>query len=466
MRDRSRDRTDDAPPEAAVERGLARLGGLARDAGSREVPEAWRERVLTALERESPRREVRSSPSGQGRPPERRARSRSAVRAISLLAACLALVLVATGAVVRFRQEAPLAYTVDDATSAPSDVRAGPAGAVARFGDGTVIGFAPGARGRVVDVTARGAQVRVDEGKVHFAVVHRPGAEWTVEAGPFTIAVTGTEFDVLWAREHLDLVMQVGTVSVRGPLTPQGVALHGGQHLVVDVTRGEMSIAESLPLPGASASPPLAPSASAAPDEPPQAPPDPASDTSTKRSPSAPPTSHPPASVSAPAAAPGPTDSKGPAPPSFRDRVARGDFAAVITEAEARGVDTVVGTGSLADVAALADAARYAGRGDLAQRALLAERSRFAGSPEARSAAFLLGRMAETSSPATAVRWYDTYLTESPDGSLAAEALGRKMRAVKAASGARASRPIAAEYLQRYPRGAFAQAAKEILASP
>jgi hypothetical protein len=167
-----------------------------------------------------------------------------------------------------------------------------------------------------------------------------------------------------------------------------------------------------------------------------------------------------------PPAAPEPTDSLAPAPPSFRDRVARGDFAAVITEAEARGVDTVVGTGSLADIAALADAARYAGRADLARRALLAERSRFSGSPEARSAAFLLGRMAEQSSPATAVDWYDTYLTESPEGSLAAEALGRKMLAVRAASGAGASRPIAAEYLRRYPRGAVAQIAREIVASP
>jgi hypothetical protein len=146
--------------------------------------------------------------------------------------------------------------------------------------------------------------------------------------------------------------------------------------------------------------------------------------------------------------------------------VARGDFAAVITEAEARGVDAVIDAGSLADVAALADAARYAGKDDLARRAMLAERSRFAGSSEARSAAFLLGRMVETTHPAAAVGWYDTYLTESPDGSLAAEALGRKMVAVKASSSAAASRPIAVEYLRRYPRGAFAPAAKEILAGP
>jgi hypothetical protein len=152
------------------------------------------------------------------------------------------------------------------------------------------------------------------------------------------------------------------------------------------------------------------------------------------------------------------------APPSFSERVTHGEFAAVITEAEARGIDTVLDTGSLADVQALGDAARYTGKSDLAQRALLAVRSRFAASAEARSAAFLLGRITEPGSPAAAVRWYDTYLAESPHGPLAPEALGRKMLAVKASSSAAAARPFAAEYLQRYPRGAFAEAAGEILA--
>jgi ferric-dicitrate binding protein FerR (iron transport regulator) len=468
MREHPLDPAREAAREAAAERGLARLGGLARAAGSREVPEAWRERVLSALSRESPRSQTRASLSGEAPSalPGTRARRSAAVRVIAAVAACLALVVAVAGAVVRFRPEAPLAYAIDDVPSASSYVRAGRDGAVARFNDGTVISFAPGARGRVVAVTAHGARVSVDEGKAHFAVVHRPGAEWTVEAGPFTVAVTGTEFDVIWVHEHLDLVMQAGTVSVRGPLTPQGVALQAGQHLAVDVTRGELTITESSILPGASAtSPTLEPSASKAPDDPPPAAPDPAPDPTTKRSPTAP-SPRPPASAPRLSSAPAPTESQAPAPPSFRDRVARGDFAAVITEAEARGVDAVVDGGSLADVAALADAARYAGKDDLARRALLAVRSRFVGSAEARSAAFLLGRMAQASSPDTAVGWYDTYLTESPEGPLAPEALGRKMVAVKAASGAAASRPIAAEYLRRYPRGAFAEAANEILAGP
>jgi hypothetical protein len=316
-------------------------------------------------------------------------------------------------------------------------------------------------------------------------VVHLPRAEWTVEAGPFTIAVTGTEFDVTWQDEQLDLVMQSGTVNVHGPLAPQGIALHAGQHLAVDIARGELTIAESPAVTGsaAPASPPPDARRTAAEPSPqthapavpgglPPSGPDPVAGT---RAESPAPTASllPSTSASAvtlptstPGVEPAPSPPTGtvPAPPSFREHIARGEFAAVITEAEARGIDTVLGAGSLDDVAALADAARYAGKGDLARRALLAERSRFAGSAEARSAAFLLGRMAETGSPAAAVGWYDTYLAESPQGSLASEALGRKMIAVKASSSAAAARPFAEEYLRRYPRGAFAEAAGEILA--
>ena len=295
MSDRALDPPREAAPDPAIERGLRRLGGLARDASSRGVPEPWRERVLAAVERRSPR--------GRARPwsRERRALEGPArLRAFVLLAASLIVALAITFAFVR-RLDAPLAYAVDDVPSAPSYVRAGPDGAVARFGDGTVIGFAPGARGRVVAVTSHGARVSVDEGKAHFRVVHRPGAEWTVEAGPFTIAVTGTEFDVAWQREQLDLVMQAGSVSVRGPLASQGVALHGGQHLAVDVVRGELTIAETSLVTGASATPPLLePSASPAPplltgDPPPPAP-DPAQAPTVRPAMGAPPpSSRPPA---------------------------------------------------------------------------------------------------------------------------------------------------------------------------
>ena len=57
----------------------------------------------------------------------------------------------------------------------------------------------------------------------HFAVIHRPKARWSVEAGPFVVQVTGTTFDVRWS--NTDGVLRVrlinGVVSVHGPLVTQ-----------------------------------------------------------------------------------------------------------------------------------------------------------------------------------------------------------------------------------------------------
>jgi hypothetical protein len=289
--------------------------------------------------------------------------------------------------------------------------------------------LAPGARGRVVGVTTHGARISVESGATHFEVVHRPGAEWLVEAGPFVVTVTGTAFDLTWNGAELEVAMRSGAVVVHGPPARDGIPLRAGQRLVADAVRAEVSL-----LAGAVAAT-AAPSAGV-----------------TARDLASP--------------APPPRLSAIPQPLSWRARVANGDFAGVIVEAEARGLDAAIDGSPLVDLGALADAARYAGRGDIAQRALIAERTRFPDSPEARSAAFLLGRMTETSSPGTAVTWYDRYLAEAPGGSLAAEALGRKMLAVNASSGRATARPIAEDYQRRFPQGAFAAAAAEILREP
>ena len=116
------------------------------------------------------------------------------------------------------------------------------------------------------------------------------------------------------------------------------------------------------------------------------------------------------------------------------------------------------------DLAALADAARYRRRDDSARRALEAQRRRFHGSPRAADAAFFLGRLDENDGAGLihALRWYDRYLDEAPTGSYAAEALGRKMVAMRdlygVAAGARRGRrvrpPVPARQLRRRRAGA------------
>jgi TolA-binding protein len=94
---------------------------------------------------------------------------------------------------------------------------------------------------------------------------------------------------------------------------------------------------------------------------------------------------------------------------------------------------------------------------------LTALRQRFPG-PSASEAAFLLGRLHEKrGSFVTALGFYDSYLREAPTGPFAAEALGGKLRAVRASQGRAAAQPWAREYLQRFPKGVHVDTAREIL---
>ncbi|WP_437507529.1 FecR domain-containing protein [Sorangium sp. So ce1099] len=425
---------------AKAELALERLVHLARDTGSGEVPEReharGRERMLDALERDAlpvaPRR--------------------------WLLVPAIAIPLLALLGALMLWPERQLDYRVEGASVSESYLSAGPGGATARFSDGTSIAFAPGARARIAAVTARGASVSIEGGGARFRVAHLPGAAWAAEAGPFTVTVTGTEFDLAWEDNRLELTMQEGAVVVRGSLIPTGITLRGGQRLVADVARGEVTLNErpgptgGLVPAGSGAPPSAAPPPAAGLGAPPSHEPSAREDAAGAATAAA---SAPPAHAAAPSRAGA----------SFRERLGDGDFAGVIAEAQARGIDEVLGAGTLDDVASLADAARYAGKADLARRAMLAERSRFPGSAEARSAAFLLGRLAEAASPREAAMWYDRYLAESPTGPLASEALGRKLVATRDFAGPGAARAVAEEYLKRYPTGAFAAVAAEIVSA-
>jgi TolA-binding protein len=143
--------------------------------------------------------------------------------------------------------------------------------------------------------------------------------------------------------------------------------------------------------------------------------------------------------------------------------LARGDFEAVVTAAERRGIDNVLARGSRRELGALADAARYTRRGSLARRVLHAEQSRFPDSAEGREAAYFLGNLAEDEgAPHKAVTWFERYRHENPAGTYASQALGHTMvihareRSVEAEANAR-------EYLRRYPSGSYAEAARRII---
>ena len=366
-------------------------------------------------------------------------RARAALVAFALAATVAAAVLV----VVRVRSSrdgAPIAWRVENgASSAHGYVSVAPTAPSARlvFDDGSDVALEPGSRARVATTTTVGAEVVLEQGRARVRVQHREHTRWVVDAGPFAVRVTGTEFLVAWTvdAETLDVWMRSGRVEVTGPVLGDALSLSTGQHLRARLHDGTVQI-------DGDAEPPEASEVTGA--------------------------INPPAAPTDSTLVVSGVDRTGPSPapagPTWAKLVSSGDFARVLREADAAGVGHALASRPLADLSALGDAARYSGNSALARRAYSAVRARFASSGDARTAAFLLGRIAEEQdhSNGDATRWYDIYLAEAPGGAFAGDALGRKMVLVSKSQGRDAARSLAARYLQRFPGGPYAAAARDL----
>ncbi len=350
-------------------------------------------------------------------------------------------------------QPVPLSFALDGVTAEGGTLRRSPqsaglaggapqAPALIRFSDGTQVELDEGARAHVASLTAHGATIALDQGEVHARVVHWAGAHWLFDAGPFVVTVTGTAFALSWApdEERLDLRLESGSVEVGGPIAEQPIPMRSGQWLTLRLREREIlirDIAAGERAPGASTS-----SASVV-------------------------------EVPEPSAAEPTLADAGLAPPvrapkrDWAASVAAGNFGQVVEDAERWGIGACLAGASSSELALLADAARYTQKNDLSKQALLAQRQRFAGSHRAADAAFLLGRLAESQGgTAQAVSWYDSYLVAASSGPYVSEALGRKMILTEKMSGREAAARVAREYLLRFPRGAYARAAGELLQAP
>ena len=326
-----------------------------------------------------------------------------------------------------------ITYTVVDGAVVDGDHIVGGKRTALRFSDGSEFALEPGTDARVAEVTPHGGRVTL-VGGARVAIAKKPGAAWTVAAGPYTVHVTGTAFNVSWAprEQTFDLAMQSGSVIVEGPLIDGGIALKRGQRLSGGLAGQKLVVEEIAPEVRPTPTAALAP---------------------------------PPAEERTATTSNGTGPKSAPAELGWAKSVAQGKFATVLDEVEKRGVDHTIATAPLGELSALADAARYGRRTALARRVLLAERSRFAGSRSAIEAAFFLGRIVEDEG-GDAIEWYDRYLSESGSGAYASQALGRKMMLVYGRRGAAQTRPLAEDYLSRYPSGPYAAAAKKIVAEP
>lgn len=311
------------------------------------------------------------------------------------------------------------------------------------FSDGTNLHADPGCRLRVDETYTNGARVHIERGSTMSKVAHEKASNWTFVAGPFEVHVTGTRFALNWDPlfEEIDLRLLEGSVEVRSPLAQGPIIVRAGQRFRAAISSRSLTVTEGETPVVASA----APVAEGAPH-------------------AVAPSSAPPASPAQAAAQPPTVNSK--APPrreSWQELLTRGDFESIVVAANARGVDACITGCSVGDLRSLADAARYTGRGELAEKCLLALRQRFPSGAPAAAAAFMLGRTHETrNQPTSAQRWYETYLAEAPEGEFAAEALAGKMRAVTTTRGPAAAKPLALDYLRRYPQGVHVKTARKI----
>lgn len=275
-----------------------------------------------------------------------------------------------------------------------------------------------------------------------------------MEAGPFLVEVTGTEFTVFWdpMDEELALTLRRGRVLVSGPIVGERLELRPGQRLSVSLPRGETIINEAH---SARAATDLATSAAG---------------TATVTAPEAAPgefATADPAPDPTPDPAPDPTRATPRTRRDWKAAMANGRWDQILSEAEHDGVATTVQVASSDELFALAHAARYRRRPEVARTALLAHRSRFPDAQRSLEALYLLGRVDESRSggAAQAIEWYDRYLARVPAGTYAAEALGRKMILSQKLHGKATARSVAEEYLRRFPEGSYAGTAR-VLADP
>lgn len=279
-----------------------------------------------------------------------------------------------------------------------------------QFSDGTRLSLHPGTVVHVEGTTSRGATLQLREGRAFATIVPSDEAQWLIEAGPYAVHVTGTEFELSWdpSDGELELAMHRGSVVLTGPNVPGKLTVQGSEFV-------RFRVAERA-------------------EEPPE------QEASRREAP----------------------ERGAPEQEAAKD--------AEIEETNGVRGEARSGSGSVGSDAGepakaprsarllwdLVQEARQRRDGDGARSALLELRSRHGARGQT---AYLLGRVHadELGSPAEAIHWFEMYLKEAPGGSLSEQALGRL---IELQAGTAAGRKAAQRYLDRYPHGSYARLAR------
>ncbi len=448
---------------------------------SRRVAGALRDAQDDFLERSTATDEVAARLAAGAPAPERGARRARAALGLGVLAAAAAgLLWIALGGddgapVARLT---PLTWEVDGSPAARVAAPAAGASSTLRFSDGTAFEVAPDGRLRVIDVAPGEVRLALEAGALEADVVSAHARAWRVEAGALEVRVTGTRFTLRRdADGGLDVRTTEGRVEVRGPCLDGAVAVTAGQR---EHLRCAVEASDAPAGPGDMAAGDTAGSDSAA-------------DVTAARG----------------SAAAGTATDRTTTDRTTTDRTATGhtttgraatdEIATENTAASDRAADDTAARGAAAEDSAtgarsVADGtsprvggARGSGRrgeaaGPSAEELLSAARAAegqpveqarrleglraaYPDAPQARLATFLLGRLAlSEGEPREAVRRFDEYLAGRSTGTLAREARGLRLEALRAAGDGERARQSARAYLRLYPDGPHARFALELLA--
>jgi len=332
-----------------------------------------------------------------------------------------------------------LSYRVSDASG--HELGAGLAGTsqllatesearLVRFSDTSVIELRPYTTLRVSLVPGGAVVARLVQGSLKVDVHHHDLTDYRFQAGDYEVKVVGTAFDLAFEPEpaRFDLNLREGRVVV---------ADRSGQTRFVRA--GEQLHLPTLPTLLARRGGEPTPALSSAVRE----------------------ADAPEADVHHKATAAG-TRAAESAAPSYRDLARRGEFQAIVTAARRTGIERVLAAKGPSELHELAQAARYTGQTALAEKVFFYLGSQHARAPEGRGAAFFRGRLAEDGGRLSqAQQHYHAYLSQG-GGAYAAEALGRELTLVQKLKGPAAARPLANEYLRRFPRGAYRDLARTL----
>lgn len=313
------------------------------------------------------------------------------------------------------------------------------------FEDGSNAVISAGSVLRTEMVGPATASLRLERGHVRVRVIHAPATHYTVHAGPYTVAVTGTRFRVQWGPDKGAFAVSVdeGSVRVSGGLLAEPLDIFPGQSIPLEQGR---EIAGRTTEPGTHVPEPAAALPLPAPEA------------------VAPPPGESPPAAAEPATTGHRPTARHLTTPTWRQQADAGHYREAMEEAERRGFEGICHDASGPELLTLAEAARYTGQTSRAEQALKTVRARFGRSEEAAMSAYLLGRIAaevrhDYSGAAT---WFRSYLVERPGGRLNREAEGRLLESL-AFMDCDTAREAARKYLEHYPSGPHAAFARNLL---